>query len=55
MSMISLTCKHKWLELGFLTLTVISAVFLYFLDFWRGQRGTGGLLGDSRRFIQHLI
>lgn len=56
MSMISLTCKHKWLELGFLTLTVVSAVFfLYLFNFWRGQGGTGGLLGDSRRFIQHLI
>lgn len=41
-------CMYKWLELGFLTLTVVSAVFLYLFYFWTGQ----GLLGRGSSQIQ---
>jgi hypothetical protein len=51
MSMISLTCKHKWLELGFRTLTVISAVFFLYLFIFGGFKGGRGgyleILADS--------
>lgn len=40
--MISLTCEHKWLELGFLTLTVVNAVFFLYFFIFGGVKGDGG-------------